>query len=216
MLRRAPAAEWRCGAPGMAPRQRFGPPPGRAACPHVRLSAVHPSSRPPACLPQIASFTIVVQQLKSIYDSFFISCCERCRGTGIITCPHVGGARGLGWRGRASTAWGGDCCPPAGMAQALGPGRGRSVAKGRAGEGRGAVVPRQASSPLTSLLALLGLRAVPPARPAPPRPAPPRPAPPRSATAPRTSRAAPATCARAAWRSWTTRRTTTPASTAAR
>ena len=43
---------------------------------------------------QIASFTIVVQQLKTIYDAFFITCCDRCRGTGIVTCPHVGVANG--------------------------------------------------------------------------------------------------------------------------
>ena len=48
---------------------------------------------------QILSFTITIQQLKSIYELFFVSCCKRCRGTGIITCPHVSGF-GLG-QGRA-------------------------------------------------------------------------------------------------------------------
>jgi len=50
---------------------------------------------------QIASLAIVVNQLKSIYDTFFLSECERCRGTGIVTCPHVStmgrqGGRGAG------------------------------------------------------------------------------------------------------------------------
>jgi hypothetical protein len=41
---------------------------------------------------QIASFTIVVEQLKNIYEAFFITTCDRCRGTGIVTCPHVSAA----------------------------------------------------------------------------------------------------------------------------
>ncbi|GAB4816902.1 hypothetical protein N2152v2_003948 [Parachlorella kessleri] len=43
----------------------------------------------------IASFTIVVQQLKTIYDAFFITCCDRCRGTGIVTCSHCHGTKAL-------------------------------------------------------------------------------------------------------------------------
>lgn len=39
--------------------------------------------------PQLASFAIVVNQLKNIYDAFFINECDRCRGTGLVTCPHV-------------------------------------------------------------------------------------------------------------------------------
>lgn len=31
----------------------------------------------------------MVNQLKNIYDSFFLNECERCRGTGLVTCPHV-------------------------------------------------------------------------------------------------------------------------------
>jgi hypothetical protein len=31
----------------------------------------------------------VVNQLKNIYDAFFLNECERCRGTGLVTCPHV-------------------------------------------------------------------------------------------------------------------------------
>ena len=38
---------------------------------------------------QVASFAIVVNQLKNLYDEFFVSSCERCRGTGCLTCPHV-------------------------------------------------------------------------------------------------------------------------------
>lgn len=38
---------------------------------------------------QVASFAIVVNQLKSLYEEFFISVCDRCRGTGCVTCPHV-------------------------------------------------------------------------------------------------------------------------------
>jgi hypothetical protein len=38
---------------------------------------------------QLASFAIVVNQLKNIYDAFFLNECERCRGTGLVTCPHV-------------------------------------------------------------------------------------------------------------------------------
>lgn len=45
---------------------------------------------------QVASFTIVVQQLKVMYDTFFVSVCERCRGTGMVTCPHVSRTEGLG------------------------------------------------------------------------------------------------------------------------
>lgn len=44
---------------------------------------------PCACPPQLASFAIVVNQLKNIYDAFFVSECNHCRGTGIVTCPHV-------------------------------------------------------------------------------------------------------------------------------
>lgn len=32
---------------------------------------------------------IVVNQVKNIYTAFFTGVCERCRGTGIMTCPHV-------------------------------------------------------------------------------------------------------------------------------
>ena len=44
---------------------------------------------------QLASFAIVVNQLKNIYDAFFLSECDRCRGTGLVTCPHVSRR----WRG---------------------------------------------------------------------------------------------------------------------
>jgi hypothetical protein len=48
---------------------------------------------PAYCLPlpglQLASFAIVVNQLRNIYDAFFLSECDRCRGTGLVTCPHV-------------------------------------------------------------------------------------------------------------------------------
>lgn len=46
-------------------------------------------------LSTLASFAIVVNQLKNIYDSFFVSECERCRGTGIVTCPHCHGTKTL-------------------------------------------------------------------------------------------------------------------------
>ncbi len=59
----------------------------------VASQAPEPGAPCPASL-QIASFTIVVQQLKNIYDAFFITTCDRCRGTGIVTCPHVSAARG--------------------------------------------------------------------------------------------------------------------------
>jgi hypothetical protein len=40
----------------------------------------------------------VVNQLKNIYDAFYVSECERCRGTGIVTCPHVRRGQGRGGR----------------------------------------------------------------------------------------------------------------------
>lgn len=43
----------------------------------------------------MASFAIVVGQLKTMYDTFFISCCNRCRGTGMITCQHCHGTKTL-------------------------------------------------------------------------------------------------------------------------
>lgn len=55
---------------------------------------------------QLASFAIVVNQLKNIYDAFFVSECERCRGTGIVTCPHVSRRRQEGGRsGQGAAAW---------------------------------------------------------------------------------------------------------------
>ncbi|KAL4438015.1 hypothetical protein ABPG77_004236 [Micractinium sp. CCAP 211/92] len=46
-------------------------------------------------LSTLASFAIVVNQLKNIYDAFFVSECQRCRGTGITTCPHCHGTKTL-------------------------------------------------------------------------------------------------------------------------
>lgn len=46
-------------------------------------------------LSTLASFAIVVNQLKNIYDSFFLSECDRCRGTGLMTCPHCHGTKTL-------------------------------------------------------------------------------------------------------------------------
>lgn len=46
-------------------------------------------------LSTLASFAIVVNQLKNIYDAFFINECDRCRGTGIVTCPHCHGTKTL-------------------------------------------------------------------------------------------------------------------------
>ncbi|PSC76683.1 molecular chaperone [Micractinium conductrix] len=46
-------------------------------------------------LSTLASFAIVVNQLKNIYDAFYVSDCERCRGTGIVTCPHCHGTKTL-------------------------------------------------------------------------------------------------------------------------
>jgi hypothetical protein len=44
-------------------------------------------------LSTVASFAIVVNQLKSLYDDFFTASCERCRGTGCLTCPHCHGSK---------------------------------------------------------------------------------------------------------------------------
>jgi hypothetical protein len=44
---------------------------------------------------QVASFAIVVNQLKSLYDEFFVSVCDHCRGTGCVTCPHCHGTKTL-------------------------------------------------------------------------------------------------------------------------
>lgn len=44
-------------------------------------------------LSTVASFAIVVNQLKSLYDEFFTSTCDRCRGTGCLTCPHCHGSK---------------------------------------------------------------------------------------------------------------------------
>ena len=55
---------------------------------------------------QLASFAIVVNQLRNIYDAFFLSECDRCRGTGLVTCPHVSRER----QGRA-----GACAGSAGL-----------------------------------------------------------------------------------------------------
>ena len=44
-------------------------------------------------LSTVASFAIVVNQLKSLYDITFTSGCERCRGTGCLTCPHCHGSK---------------------------------------------------------------------------------------------------------------------------
>ncbi|KAI3438717.1 hypothetical protein D9Q98_001137 [Chlorella vulgaris] len=46
-------------------------------------------------LSTLASFAIVVNQLKNIYDAFFINECDRCRGTGLVTCPHCHGTKSL-------------------------------------------------------------------------------------------------------------------------
>lgn len=46
-------------------------------------------------LSTVASFAIVLNQLKSMYETFFISCCARCRGTGLLTCPHCHGTKTL-------------------------------------------------------------------------------------------------------------------------
>lgn len=46
-------------------------------------------------LSTVASFAIVVNQLKTLYDEFFISVCARCRGTGCLTCPHCHGTKTL-------------------------------------------------------------------------------------------------------------------------
>lgn len=46
-------------------------------------------------LSTVASFAIVVNQLKSLYEEFFISICDRCRGTGCVTCPHCHGTKTL-------------------------------------------------------------------------------------------------------------------------
>lgn len=46
-------------------------------------------------LSTLASFAIVVNQMKNIYDAFFINECQRCRGTGIMTCPHCHGTKTL-------------------------------------------------------------------------------------------------------------------------
>lgn len=44
-------------------------------------------------LSTVASFAIVVNQLKNLYDITFTSACERCRGTGCLTCPHCHGSK---------------------------------------------------------------------------------------------------------------------------
>lgn len=44
-------------------------------------------------LSTVASFAIVVNQLKSLYEDFFTSSCDRCRGTGCLTCPHCHGTK---------------------------------------------------------------------------------------------------------------------------
>jgi hypothetical protein len=44
-------------------------------------------------LSTVASFAIVVNQLKSLYEDFFTSSCDRCRGTGCLTCPHCHGSK---------------------------------------------------------------------------------------------------------------------------
>lgn len=44
-------------------------------------------------LSTVASFAIVVNQLRSLYDEFFTSSCDRCRGTGCLTCPHCHGTK---------------------------------------------------------------------------------------------------------------------------
>jgi hypothetical protein len=49
--------------------------------PHRRLLGRRPS--------QVASFAIVVNQLQNLYNEFFVSSCDHCRGTGCVTCPHV-------------------------------------------------------------------------------------------------------------------------------
>lgn len=46
-------------------------------------------------LSTVASFAIVVDQLKTMYSTFFMSCCSRCRGTGMITCQHCHGTKTL-------------------------------------------------------------------------------------------------------------------------
>ncbi len=44
-------------------------------------------------LSTVASFAIVVNQLRALYDDFFTAACERCRGTGCLTCPHCHGSK---------------------------------------------------------------------------------------------------------------------------
>ena len=42
-------------------------------------------------LPQIASGTIVANQLKNVYEELFFAECDNCRGTGRMTCPMCHG-----------------------------------------------------------------------------------------------------------------------------
>ena len=37
----------------------------------------------------------MVNQLKRLYDEFYVSVCARCRGTGMLTCPHCHGTKTL-------------------------------------------------------------------------------------------------------------------------
>ncbi|KFM26198.1 hypothetical protein F751_4691 [Auxenochlorella protothecoides] len=46
-------------------------------------------------LSTVASFAIVINQLKETYSTFFVSTCEHCRGTGLLTCPHCHGTATL-------------------------------------------------------------------------------------------------------------------------
>ena len=57
---------------------------------HEALDPVHLEAiRALTCPSQIASFGIIAGQLRGLHDRIFVDACDACRGTGILTCPHV-------------------------------------------------------------------------------------------------------------------------------
>lgn len=46
-------------------------------------------------LSTVASFGIVITHIKQVWDEFFISKCDFCKGTGMITCRHCKGTKVL-------------------------------------------------------------------------------------------------------------------------
>ena len=44
---------------------------------------------------QVASFAIVLNQARTLFDEFFVSKCARCRGAGTVICTHCSGTKSL-------------------------------------------------------------------------------------------------------------------------